>query len=245
MTAEPVPVDRRARRRQETIEEVLDIAVEIMVEQGVAGLSVGEVARRMGIRPPSLYGYFPSKHALYDALFARGAQLVLDRFRAEEPSFLEEGQPLDAVLLRAAESFVGWSLAHPAYTQLLFWRPVPGFTPTPEAYAPAVELVELAAARFALLQDRGLLCADADIEDAKRDWTILLSGVISQQLSNAPDEPLEAGRFTAALPSLVSMFARHYATDTHSHASSKAGPRTKPDTKPLKPQKETRRVRNR
>lgn len=237
MSAEPVPVDRRARRRQETIVEVLDIAAEIMAEQGVAGLSVGEVARRMGIRPPSLYGYFPSKHALYDALFARGAQLVLDHFRTDETSFVEDGQPLDEVLLHAAESFVGWSLAHPAYTQLLFWRPVPGFTPTPEAYAPAVALVELTATRFALLQDRGLLCADADIEDARRDWTILLSGVISQQLSNAPDEPLEAGRFTAALPSLVAMFARHYATDTHTH------PSPKPKAKPLKPQKETRRVR--
>jgi len=46
--------------------------------QGVAGLSVGEIARRMGIRPPSVYVYFPSKHALYDALFARGAQLLLE-----------------------------------------------------------------------------------------------------------------------------------------------------------------------
>ncbi len=74
----PGPVaatDRRHRRRQETIEEILDIAVQIMAEQGVAGLSVGEIARRMGIRPPSVYVYFPSKHALYDALFARGAQL--------------------------------------------------------------------------------------------------------------------------------------------------------------------------
>src|SRR3982750_3338414 len=65
-------IDRRARRRQETIDEVLDTAAEIMAEQGVGGLSVGEIARRMGIRPPSLYVYFPSKHAIYDALFARG-----------------------------------------------------------------------------------------------------------------------------------------------------------------------------
>ena len=47
-------LDRRQRRRLETIEEVLDTAAEIMAEQGVVGLSVGEVARRMGIRPPSL-----------------------------------------------------------------------------------------------------------------------------------------------------------------------------------------------
>src|SRR3954467_7419799 len=110
MTSEAVPLDRRQRRRLETIEEVLDIAAEIMAEQGVAGLSVGEVARRMGIRPPSLYVYFPSKHALYDALFARGAQLVLDHLRADAESLDAEALSLDDMLLRASESFVAWSL---------------------------------------------------------------------------------------------------------------------------------------
>ncbi len=43
-----------------------------------------------------------------------------------------------------------------------------------------------------------------------RDSTILIAGVCSQQLSNAPHESFEQGRFTAALPGLVSMFARYY-----------------------------------
>src|SRR3712207_1464248 len=117
MSSEPVALDRRQRRRQETIEEVLDIAAEILAEQGVAGLSVGEVARRMGIRPPSLYVYFPSKNALYDALFARGAQMVLDHLRADEEAHSGEDRSLDAVLLNAARTFVTWSVQHPAYTQ--------------------------------------------------------------------------------------------------------------------------------
>src|SRR5215213_10919752 len=95
-------LDRRQRRRQETIAEVVDVAAEIMAEQGVVGLSVGEVARRMGIRPPSLYVYFPSKHALYDALFARGAQEVLDHVRSDDAGG-SEGRPLDEVLLHVAE----------------------------------------------------------------------------------------------------------------------------------------------
>ena len=44
------PADRRARRRQETIDEILDIAVAIMSEEGVNGLSLSEVARRLGSR---------------------------------------------------------------------------------------------------------------------------------------------------------------------------------------------------
>ena len=55
---------RGERRRRETIHEILDHAVAVMDEVGVAGLSMSEVARRVGIRPPSLYKYFPSRLAL-------------------------------------------------------------------------------------------------------------------------------------------------------------------------------------
>lgn len=206
-----VPASRRQRRRQETIEEVLGIAAEIMAEQGAAGLSIGEIARRMGIRPPSLYVYFPSKDALYDALFARGAQAVL---AAMEASFdahpVASAGTLEESLLDHAETFVGWSLRHAPYAQLLFWRPVPGFTPSPQAYEPAVRLLELAEERFAQLQRRGLARADLPSGQILRDWTIVIAGVVSQQLSNAPDESFAEGRFTAALPGLVSMFARYY-----------------------------------
>lgn len=206
----PAPAGRRQRRRQETIEEVLGTATAIMAEQGVAGLSTGEIARRMGIRPPSLYGYFPSKHALYDALFARGASSLLAAMSEEIAAPIAGSATLTEVMLRGGEAFVRWSLAHAAYSQLLFWRPVPGFTPSPEAYGPAVELVRLSIERFAGLQRAGLVRADVPAELVHRDWTILISGVVSQQLANAPGEDFGSGRFTAALPGLAAMFARHY-----------------------------------
>jgi AcrR family transcriptional regulator len=204
------PLDRRRRRRLETIEEVLDTAVEIMAEEGVAGLSLGEVARRMGIRPPSLYVYFPSKSALYDALFARGARSVLATMQQQVGPAVAAGATLEQVLLDAGEAFVRWAVDNQAYSQLLFWRPVPGWAPTPEAYAPAVQLIELSTEWWQQLQARGLVRPDAVVADALRDWTVLTAGVVSQQLSNAPHESYDAGRFTAALPALVAMFAAHY-----------------------------------
>ena len=132
MASGPVPVaatDRRHRRRLETIEEILDIAVQIMAELGVAGLSVGEIARRMGIRPPSVYVYFPSKHALYDALFARGARLLLAAMQEAFAAMATRQATLEEILLPASRAFVRWSVEHAAYSQLLFWRPVPGFAP--------------------------------------------------------------------------------------------------------------------
>src|SRR6476619_4767063 len=77
MTA-PARIDRRQRRRLETIEEIVDVAVEVMTEHGVGGLSLGEVARRIGMRTPSLYVYFDSKNAVYDAVFARGWRSVYE-----------------------------------------------------------------------------------------------------------------------------------------------------------------------
>jgi AcrR family transcriptional regulator len=213
MVAEPTLPDRRQRRRQQTIEEALDVAVDVMAEQGVAGLSVGEVARRMGIRPPSLYVYFASKNALYDAIFARGWRLICD---AMAPVYerLAAMSELPPMLLTAGRFFVGWALEHPAYAQLMLWRPVPGFQPTPEAYELAVAVVETGRAAFADMQRRGLFRADVAVEDIHRDWTVLISGVTSQQLANEPTAGLDDGRFTAALPRLVDMFSAHYAPAT-------------------------------
>src|SRR4051794_32739041 len=223
MTTEAVPVDRRHRRRLETIEEVLDHAVEIMAEEGVGGLSLGEIARRMGIRPPSLYVYFPSKNALYDALFARGWRELLATVTAHDDAHPQDDDFAAAILAYGRE-FVRWSVEHPAYAQLLFWRPVPGFRPSAEAYAAAVELYQRGLDRLTAMQRAGLLRRDVDVDDVQRDWTVLIAGVVSQQLANAPDQTFDDGRFTTALPDLVAMFAAHYGNSPRARAARQPAP---------------------
>ena len=207
MTA-TVPADRRQRRRQETIEEVLDVAVQVMADHGVAGLTLGEVARRMGIRPPSLYGYFDGKNALYDALFERGWRELLVTMRAAQAA--TEGSDLIADLLASSTAFARWAVEHPAYAPLMFWRPVPGFVPSERAYAHAVELERMSREFLVALRSAGLLREDADLDLAYRTQTAVISGVISQQLANAPGEPYESGAFTSTLPDLVAMWLAHH-----------------------------------
>lgn len=202
------PLDRRQRRRQETIEQVLDVAAEVMADQGVAGLTLGEVARRMGIRPPSLYVYFDGKHALYDALFGRGWNLLLAAMR--ETDAATAAGDLPARLRAGSATLVRWAVEHPAYAPLMFWRPVPGFEPSPQAYAGAVELARMARDLLAELRDGGFLRPDADLDEAYRTWTVLTSGIVSQQLANAPGEPFGTGTFTATLPVAVEMWLAHY-----------------------------------
>jgi AcrR family transcriptional regulator len=208
--ASAVPLDRRQRRRQETIEQVLDVAVDVMAEQGVAGLTLGEVARRMGIRPPSLYVYFDGKNALYDALFERGWRELLTVIRTMDGA--QTGEDLIADLLARETAFVRWAVEHPGYAPLMFWRPVPGFTPSAGAYRPAVELSELSREFLAKLRDGGVLPPDADLELAYRTLTAVISGVISQQLANAPAESFRDGTFTSTLPAVVAMWLAHHGT---------------------------------
>lgn len=205
----PAGTDRRHLRRQQTIEEIIEVAVRLMATSGVAGLSLGDVARQVGVRTPSLYGYFPSKNALYDAVFTRGARSILATIGAAEADITAVGSAYDALLL-AGRVMGRWCMTNQVYAQLLFWRPVPDFTPSPQAYQPAVELVDRTRALFAGLRDRGLLRPDADLDAALRDWIVMVAGVVSQQLANAPEEDAETGRFIAALPSLTRMFTREY-----------------------------------
>ena len=118
------------RRRQDTLAEILDLAVGIMKTQGVAGLSMAAVARQMAIQPPSLYKYYPSLMAIYDALFRQGQQSNLDALRQ---GMNGAGKGLAAVAA-GMEATARWAVANPTLAQLLFWRPVPGYVPTPEAF---------------------------------------------------------------------------------------------------------------
>jgi AcrR family transcriptional regulator len=209
MTQPAQPLDRRTRRRRETIEEILDVALEVMAEDGVAALSLAEVARRMGLRPPSLYQYFPSKVAIYDALFADGAR----RIRAatlDAQAGLEGVDPL--ARLRAMQQALGrWCVENPVLSQLLFWRPVPGFEPSPEAFAPAVAHLDDLRSCLRAAVEAGQLAPEAAGEEGMALFTSLVSGVVSQQLANDPDASYERGRFIRLIPTALDMFIAWYA----------------------------------
>lgn len=208
-TPAPVRLDRRARRRQETIEEILLIAVQVMSEEGVTGLSLAEVARRLGIQPPSLYKYFPSLMAVYDELFRRGQIDHLDAMRAAMVG-AEPGLPALAAGLDAAGR---WALAHRAVAELMFWRPIPNFAPSAEAFEPSVEMVALQRHALADAVAAGQLGPAADSDEAVRLISILISGVLTQTFANEPDTRWGQGRFTPLFPRLLAMLSTFYPPD--------------------------------
>ena len=206
-------LDRRARRRRETIEEILDVALEVMATEGVAALSLAEVARRMGMRPPSLYQYFPSKGAIYDALFGQSARRVRAAWLEAEVG-LEGADPLTR--LRAMqEGFCRWCMQNPVLSQLLFWRTVPAFEPSPESFASAAELLHDMRSRLRAAVEAGQLAPEAARDEGVTLYTSLLAGVVSQQFANEPDASYEQGRFISLNPTVLDMFIAWYAPKEH------------------------------
>ena len=200
-------LNRQLLRRQQTIEEALDAAVAIMEEAGVGGLSMSEIARRLGMRQPSLYKYFPSLHAVYDALFARGVAGTAAAIQAA----VGEGPRGVGSIRAAGRALVRWAVENPALAQLLYWRAVPGFAPTAATFAPSVRLMDQLRAAFAAAVRAGELHPTAATEEAPRLFTIVLSGLISQQLANEPTGGFGTGMFTSLTDAALDMFFARYA----------------------------------
>lgn len=194
-------------RRRATIAEALDHAQHIVAVEGAGAVTVSEIARRMGMRPPSLYKYFASLHAIYDALFARGNALVAayldDALAGCEPG-LER-------LLEASRALVRWSLTEPGLAPLLFWRPVPGFEPSAESYAPSQAQWQAMRDDLTVAVRRRELSRAADSDEAMRMLTVVIAGICSQYLSNEPGTPLEESVFVALLDDALAMYVQHYA----------------------------------
>lgn len=172
MAAAPDP---RSRRRAETRAEILDAAWHLAERDGIAALSLRELAAQVGMRAPSLYTYFPSKAAIYDEMFAAGFQ-ALDTVVARVG--VDPRRPVDSVAAQL-EAFVSFCQASVPRYQLLFTRAVPGWQPSTEAYA----VSQRSFARMqALLTDLGITHPDhLDL------LTAIGSGLAAQQLANDPD----------------------------------------------------------
>jgi AcrR family transcriptional regulator len=193
---------RVQRRRAAVMDEALDHAVALMTAEGVGALSVSEVARRMGIRGPSLYKYFPSRHAFYDALFARGLAAQQAAVHAAV-----EGLPRGVPRIRAgATAVVRWAVEHRALAQLLHWRPVPGFEPSPGVFASAEGVMADVRTEFAAAVRLGQLAPGADSDDVVRLYTVVLAGLISQQLANQPGASFADGVFSRLTATSIDQF---------------------------------------
>jgi AcrR family transcriptional regulator len=187
--------DRRAERRSATRAEILQAAHDLCAANGLASLSLRELAQQIGLKAPSLYSYFDSKNAIYDALFAQGSQQLLDGRPQQIPGDLLDGI---RVIMRY---FVEFCVADPVRYQLLFQRTIPGFEPSAESFAISQDAMRLTRDWFA---DHGL-----DRLEVIDLFTAIGSGIAAQQNSNEPG----GDRWTRLVDDAALMFVRHIRAD--------------------------------
>ena len=191
MLAEPTR-DRRAERHQATRAEILEAAWELGRAEGLAALSLRDLAQNVGMRAPSLYSYFDSKHAIYDAMFAQGCE----EFVAREVDLVPTGD-LTRDLTQVLRSFVDFCTEDVARYQLLFQRTIPDFEPSPESFAISVESLE---------RLRTYLATAGITDDRALDlFTALGAGLADQQISNDPG----GDRWTRLVDEAAEMYVAH------------------------------------
>ncbi|CAN5354046.1 hypothetical protein BH20ACT22_BH20ACT22_15170 [soil metagenome] len=184
--------DRRAERREATRAEILEAAWELARAEGLAALSLRDLARKVGMKAPSLYSYFDSKNAIYDAMYAQGSRQYLER----DAGLGLTGEPLHD-LKAAMHFFVEFCTEDPVRYQLLFQRTIPGFDPSAEAFALSVEGLEAVQKRLARM---GLT------DPATLDLlTAVGTGLTDQQISNDPG----GDRWARLIDDAMEMFYNH------------------------------------
>ncbi|MEY2581299.1 MAG: hypothetical protein QOE09_1148 [Ilumatobacteraceae bacterium] len=189
--------DRRAERREATVAEILDAAWELVRVEGLAGLAMRDLAHRVGMQAPSLYSYFNSKHAIYDAMFAQGARAYLD----QEARVVTTGDPLTD-LQAGVRFFVEFCTKDPVRYQLMFQRTIPGFEPSPETFAVSIEGLERLKTRL----------AEAGISEPRSLdlLTAIGTGISDQQISNDPG----GDRWVGLVDEAIEMFFNHTTNNT-------------------------------
>ncbi len=189
--------DRRAERRQETVEEIVSTAWRLARAEGLAGLSLREVAAEVGMRPQSLYTYFDSKNAIYDAMFAQGCRQF-----AEGQDRWELVGDARADLGVIGRYFVEFCTQDPVRYQLMFQRTIPGFEPSAGSLAISFESLAVVQAHLVSL---GI--------DDPRDldlFTAIGTGLASQQISN----DLGGDRWLRLIDDAVEMYLAHVGVGT-------------------------------
>ena len=74
---------RKAEQRAEMIEHILDVAEELFSRHGLNGVTLNDVAQRVGVHRTLLSYYFRDKKELFDQVFARRAVVTSEtRMRA-------------------------------------------------------------------------------------------------------------------------------------------------------------------
>jgi AcrR family transcriptional regulator len=166
--------DRRRVRHDAKRARIVAEAWALANRDGLAAISLRDLADRVDLRQPSLYAYFDSKLALYDAMFVDAFQHLLETAAEHPPS----DDPREA-LVEFVELCVRFAAEDPVRHQLMFQRTIPGFKPSPESRELVFAFREIGRLRLTAVGVADMPTADI--------FTGIVAGFTNQQVFNDPN----------------------------------------------------------
>jgi AcrR family transcriptional regulator len=227
MSGEPNS-DRRAARRRATIDEIVAAAWELSRRNGLGNFSMRDLGAEVGMRAQSLYGYFASKHEIFDAMFHEGNRALVDTLRAVAghcdagddrttgAGSAHDHDVLDEILT-VGRCFFTFCTSDPVRYQLLFQRTIPGFEPSSRSYSVAQEAYDVGVEPLRAI---GLTRSEIDLHVA------VLAGLVAQQISNEPGGDRWEQLVDRALTMSIHALAPDLAGDAHHNAHHNAQQKT-------------------
>ncbi len=125
---------RSTHTSQQLRELILDAAQDIIQDQGLAGLSAREVARRIEYSPGTIYNMFENLDDVVLHVEAR----VLDALDRRLSSVLADGNPSDRIG-RLAQAYLAFTHEKPRLWNLLFEHHMPATSQLPPWYQQKLE----------------------------------------------------------------------------------------------------------
>ncbi|MCU0425457.1 MAG: TetR/AcrR family transcriptional regulator [Candidatus Kapabacteria bacterium] len=111
---------RREREREELREQILDVAMNILIKEGYDAVTIRRLADEIAYTPGALYSYFKDKEEIIFALVLRAAKHLTSVFRAVESI----NNPLER-LWAIGRAYITFAMEHQEYYDLMFIMSTP------------------------------------------------------------------------------------------------------------------------
>ena len=196
------PKERRERNRREMVEAILAAARAVMKEHGAAALNLTEVARRVQLRPQSLAEYFPTKAALYDALYERAFALFQE---GDERAYHDHQPGWDQIEAWFANR-LALADANPDLYHLVFDAPAPDYVPTERVVAASRDLLAGSRRMVTEASATGAMAPGMPVERATDLLLSVRRGLVAERLGKRRFVDPGAERFEGLVPDVIRLF---------------------------------------
>jgi AcrR family transcriptional regulator len=190
------PARRKSYHHGDLRRALIDQAEALVAQEGVAALTLREVARRSGVSQAAPYRHFPSKQALVAAVAEEGFREMLGRVRRGLDR-APRGAPARLQALGAA--YVRFAVDHPARFRVMFGREVAASHGFPGLWEAAQEGFGLLVGEIGAAQRAGVLPGRDPRRPALAAWSavhglalLLMDGLLARQGLAGPGRSVES-----------------------------------------------------